>query len=183
MIKKTLITLLLLIVGVELGIILSYWIPLKKEFYNIRAIEFAQWISTIIIAVFITYFISTKISYSVKKKEILYDLLTRFQSVLNEIIRNGYSYIDKPDDDKEREIKRLFKDASIKLSIMIEHTEKQCKVDDSFRAEYLEFKIALTDTPFGKKEAKYSEITIKQIEEKYGLLLNRIYQCKLQLFS
>jgi len=56
------------------------------------------------------------------------------------------------------------------------------KYDDTFLRSFWDFKISLTDTPFGTK-SKYSEERVDEISARYRKLLNKLYECKLSLFS
>ncbi len=182
---KNILIILMFLFGIVVGTVMPNWISVKAKFYDIRLIELIQLFITIIVAVFITYLISTRISYNIKKKEMHYDFISKFQDLLTDIIQNGYNYIDKPDNQKERIIKRLFKDANIRVGIMINinNADKKFCIDASFYSEFVKLKETLTDTPFGQKLPKYSEDKIKHIEDQYGLLMNKIYECKLKLYS
>jgi len=149
--------------------------------------QILQLLLTILIAVFIVYFINSLVNRDLKKRDIIFDLINTFQNGITEIFTLGNSYIIQPDLEKERRIKSSFKAASILLSVIkdIKRDELMEKIfeDDRLVNHFFKFKIFLTDSPFGEKEPAYSESDVNDFQHKYGILLSYLYRCKLKIYS
>lgn len=173
-------------IGLLFGIIISNWGWLGQSFFQVRFVEILHLVVTFMIALFITYLVNTKLNYDIKKKEMLIDLLAKFQSNLTELLELGYDYINTPDKNKQGKIVSGFKKLSLSLGLILDINKSSGyfkKDEDPFSQGFLKFKESLTDTPFGQKTPKFSEDKIKQIEESYSSLLKRLYECKLKLYS
>lgn len=182
----TSIAIICLFLGILIGSIFPTWYYFKTSFYDVKLIEIVQIVVTILIAFFATYFISSKINNNVKKREIASELLLKFQDNLTNVLELGYEYIALPDDIKRKKIVNMFKKASMLLGIIIDVKKKNkslIKYEESFYEDFLKFKDALTDTPFGQKTPKYSEERIVQLHDNYEVLLKKLYECKINLYS
>jgi hypothetical protein len=104
---------------------------------------------------------------------------------LGDIIKSGYSYLPNANKEKEIEITRLFKQSSALLGtlVQINKLNKELNIDKSLHNAFLAFKKALTDTPFGQENPRYSEERINQIHSEYNLLRSKLNLCKLHLYD
>jgi len=80
--------------GVLLGCSLSNWFVIRPDFFKVRLIEMIQLVAALVIAVFITYIVRSRLGHEMKKRELFYDLINRFQQNLNDVMDQGYLYID-----------------------------------------------------------------------------------------
>ncbi|NKE71858.1 hypothetical protein [Candidatus Manganitrophus noduliformans] len=175
-----------LMMGIAIGSAISYWNLINSSFFQVRMLEIVQLTVTVSIAVFVTYFINSKINHEIKKKEMLNDLISRFQNHLTDVVDLGYDYMENPNKEKERSIIRKFKNLGVLLSIIKDiktSEDESLKYDETLYLDYIKLKGSITDTPFGQKGPKYSEEAKRKVEDHYCSLLNRLYECKLKLYS
>ena len=193
--KDILKSLAYLLWGILIGIIIERvfsqnLINRPQEFYNARLFEILQLISTIVIAVFVTYYIKISTSHALKQKEILYELLSNFQNQLNDIVKLGYDYVNSHSLEEQRRIIIMFKNLSILLGIISEAKKPKNVLpiidDRSFHLSFIKLKKSITDKPFSKHStlnSENSEKMITQIQQSYSRLLSVLYKCKLNLYS
>ena len=185
--------LLFIILGVSIflfGILFGGFITDKgwasTTFFQFRLFELMQLAVTITIALIVAFFINRKINHMIKQKDLLKDVLEKFQGDLNEVARVGYDYINGPDKIKEGKVKKGFKDLGIWLSILKDIKEKghaMTEYNESFFADYMNYKELITDDPFGTENPVYTSDRRERIQSQYGVLLSRIYKCKIDLYT
>jgi hypothetical protein len=157
-----------------------------NNLFEVRLIEVIQVEVTILLALFVSYFLNTVASFSVKRREIFNSLLADFQNELRLILEYSYDYIKNPHKEKEGEIKRKFKQASISISslysIAREHKDI-IHLNNDFKKNYLQLKRLVTDSPFGESNPKYTEDSILKIQTTYGALLKILHTYRIRLFT
>jgi hypothetical protein len=181
-----LISLLAFSLGTLFGCVFTSWCRIKDSFFDIRLLEIIQLSITILIAIIVSYFISGKIGRDLKKRETINDLISKIQGSLNEVLSCGYEYIGKPERAIGRKIIIIFKNLSMLMSIISEIRKLDSKTlnyDETLHMEFVKFKEAITDTPFGQKNASYSSDRIDKIQDKFNLLSKMLFDCKIRLFS
>lgn len=186
-IASLLLIILGVLVGIPIGVIIINWGIAGSSFLEVKLIQILELLLTILIAVFVVYFINSLVNRDLKKRDILFDLINAFQDRIAEIFTLGNNYIKQPDLEKERTIKSSFKAARILLSVIkdIKKDELVEKIleDDRLVNHFLEFKISLTDSPFGEKQPAYSESDLKEFQHRYEILSGDLYRCKLKIYS
>lgn len=157
-----------------------------KSFFEIRLIEIVQLLVTILVAILVSYIISSITSFQIKKKDLLVELASQFQNTLNDLVEISYDYIENPNKEKEGSVKRMFRNTGILLSIFKDIGQKNNAFIDSdgnFTKLFMNLKISITDSPFGEKNPKYSQKVIDEIRLIHSLMLTKLYDYKLKLYS
>jgi len=176
-----------MLIGIPLGVIITNQCALSSVFLEVKLIQLIQLLMTLLIAIFLTYFINMLVNRDLKKSDIVCNLIDTYQNKLSDIFILGESYFQNADYEKQREIISSLKTASILLSIIIElkmdkHNKKFINYDGLWN-DFIKFKIILTNSPFGEKNPKYSLEVIYNFESKYKLISGKLYNCKLKLYS
>lgn len=176
------------LIGFAIGGIVCNWGFVKLSFWDVKITEVVQIFVIIIAATIVTYFINSRLSFTLKKRELIQNIINRFQNKIIEIFIIGDDYMKNKDNSKERVIKTSFKHASITLSI-IQEIKGKYKLNElkefnkSLKHNFFDFKASLTDTPFGNPNQNYSEADFIHFQELYQKLMNRLYRCKIELYS
>ena len=172
--------------GTLFGCLLPSWGRIGPFFFDIKLIEIIQLSVTILIALTVSYFISGRIGRDLKKRDLVSDLVSRIQSSLSETLSLSYEYINKPDKEKGKKVIINFKNLSMLLGIMsdvMKSDEKLLDYEDSLHGDFLKFKEAVTDTPFGQKKPVYSSDRIDKVQERFNVMSKRLHECKMKLYS
>lgn len=179
-----------LLAGGIITVSITKWSFLKDDFFKIKLIEILQIITTLSIALFITFFIGTKINYDIKKKEIFVGLLERFKKDLSEVFSLINEYINIEKDDmmqtrgEEKKILVKFTELSCTLAIIVDPRYKDLiKEQEYLLKAFIQFKAVVTDNPFGSQKTKFLKGKDSVISEKYRYLLRRVYNTTLLLYS
>jgi hypothetical protein len=163
------------------GVLLSKWNILKDTFFKIELFNIINFTSTIIASLIIAYFVTRKVHYSLKQKEIIYRVVDEFRLTIVELFDLGSFYIDNKISKNERKILQKFKTAGIQLDLVIKFAEELDlksvnSSKDKFFSFFFSYKAALTDSPFGGPE-EFSEDQKLNFVTKYEALrtfLNKI---------
>lgn len=172
--------------GIILGCLIPLWCSLEGDFFKLKFIELIQLLFTIMLAVTVSYFISGKVNRDIKQREIINEIVTRVQGDLTNILEEGYTYIENPDKERERKIKMMVKNIGMLLNL-IEWKKlfdgEEIENKKPIYQDFVRFKRALTDTPFGREKEKYSKEQISMIQERFDVLWKRLYKLKLRIYS
>ena len=181
----TLLLLIALVVGLLIGSIIPQWTNVESSFYKVRIIEIGQLILPILVAILVSYVISGRITFDMKSREIIIEILSRLQEHLSDVLDIGYEYVKSPNAEKEKKILKLLKDISSLLGLIKEvGISKNIQISDlMLHYEFWKFKKALTDTPFKNKSPVYEPSRLDIIQSEYDLLTKKIYECKLRIFQ
>jgi len=172
--------------GILFGCLLPSWCRIGPFFFDIKLIEIIQLCVTILIAITVSYFITGGIGRDLKKRDLISDLVSRIQSSLSETLGLSYEYINKPDKEREKKVIINFKNLSMLLGIMSDvrkSDEKLLDYDESLHGDFLKFKEAVTDTPFGQRKPVYSSDRIDKVQERFNVMSKRLQECKMKLYS
>lgn len=178
--------LIALLVGLVLGCFIPVWCNIQPNFFNVRIIEIGQLILPILIAVFVSYLISRGITYDLKYREIILEILSKLQTNLSEVLEVGYDYMRKPNSDKQKKILRQLKNISMMVGLLKELKRQKRNIqiyDSTLSSAFLGFKIALTDSPFGETSPVYDTSREGMIQEKFDVTVKKIYEFKLRVFE
>ena len=171
--------------GTVMGCLLAMWCNVGQTFYRMRLIELVQLLMTIILAFVIGYFVTRNVGRDLKRREMLSELVSKVQNELSALFRMGNEYIEGPDKKKGKRILIMITNISMLLSV-VQKAAKLLGEDDSeesIHQDFIMFKKALTDTPFGKEKENYSEEMVNTIEERYNVLCKRLYGLRLRIYS
>lgn len=167
-------------------VLVAYQKLTLQSFFEIRLIEIVQLSVTILLAILVSYIINSITRFQIKKKDILIELASHFQNTLNDLLEISYDYIENPDREKEGRVRRMFRNTGILLSSFKDIGQKNNAFIDSdgtFINLFLNLKIYITDSPFGTEKPDYSEQVIDKIRLTYTLMLTKLYEYKLNLYS
>jgi len=81
------------------------WCSVGTNFYNVRLIEIMQLFATGIIAIYIAFMVGSNIQNDQKRRDVLNDLIKKYQDDLNKLMDICYDYTSNPAREKERNIK------------------------------------------------------------------------------
>ena len=163
--------------------VIPKWEKISTNFFDIRLIEIVQVLTTLFIAIFITYFINKQINNELRKKEILNTLFEKSHILLKDILTLSLTYINNPEEESEQKIKLLFQEVSKLISIIKKADNNLNKSNSSnLRKYFLSFKKSITDTPFGTQK-KFPHDKKYEIIMNYQFLSNSVYKSQLDLFS
>lgn len=171
--------------GTVIGCLLPMWCHVGQTFYSMRLIELVQLLVTIILAFVIVYFVTRNVGRDLKRREMLSELVSKVQNELSALFRMGNEYIEEPDKKKGKRILIMIKNISMLLAI-VQKGAKLLAEDESeewIYQDFIMFKKALTDTPFGKEKPDYSEEMVNTIEERYNVLCKGLHGLRLRIYS
>lgn len=186
MIKNILLAVIIFLIGIAAGTTIANWQLIIPTFFQLRFIEIVQTIIALTIALFITYYVNSRVGQNLKKREILCELLSDIEGKVNEALTLGYDYLQEPTAGRQSEINRCFKHLSIMISIIkgTEKPGKKCLAHDAtIHQKFLKFKGSLTDKPFSTKTMPTSDTLLANIQSAYSSLLKTLYEYKLTLYS
>jgi len=165
------------------------WCTVGADFYRVRLIEVIQLFATGLIAIYIAYMVGSNIQNDQKRKEVLIDLIKKYNDDLNELMDISYDYISSPAREKEGKIKISFKHANMLLGVAIkskflvprnkEASDCLCSIVNLF----LKLKRYVTDTPFGQNTPKYDDLQITYIQTTYNSILGKIYEYRMHIYK
>ena len=184
---EVIVLVLAVLIGITLGVLITNWPATSPIFLEMRLIQIIQLLITVLLAIFIAYFVQTLVSKSLRKREMISELISRFQSKISDVFNLGDSYIREPDREKQQRIISSLKAASMMLGV-IEDIRKD-KVGrgliqyDGLKKDFLEFKEALTDSPFGEKDPIYGENAYRKFELKYTTLSHLLHKTIFMLYA
>lgn len=166
-----------------------HWSDLEPNFFHVRFIELIQVLTVLVVAYFINYNINKKTTFSVKQREILFDLISHFQDELAATLAAGYDFINvrgmNKDLTEQSKINIKFKYMSILLGTIQKAEKPHTMLNNynlSLHTKFRKFKQAMTDRPFsGSTHDNESELLV--ISETYASLLNELHKYKLALYS
>lgn len=173
--------------GVIIGISLSKWSILQNDFFNFTLIDILDITLTIVIALVVTYYIRTQINYNMKKREILVQLIDRFQVQLKELYTAVSRFLSDAESVNKQTIISEFKTTSIFLNSLLQiadDVKAQCDFGmdrKELENAFFHFKESVTDTPF-ERESFDEERCIK-IHTTYFAFDHQMVKCKLSLFQ
>jgi hypothetical protein len=177
---------LIFVVGVLSGCILTSWGWISQLFFQVKLIEVIQLFVTILIAIIVGYFITGGIARGLKKRDVISDLISKIQNNLSVTLSLSYEYIKTPDSEKERRVLINFKNLSMLIGIATDVSKIDNALLDHHKAlhnDFLRFKEAVTDTPFGQKEPNYSSKRTDSVQEGFNAISKRLYEYKISLYS
>ena len=161
MLLNTILSLFFSISGFIGGVLLSKWDILKDTFFKIELFNIINFTSTIIASLIIAYFVTRKVHYSLRQKEVIFRVVDEFRLTIVELYDLGSYYIDNKSLGYQRKILQKFKTAGIQFDLIIRFAEElDLKAinssKDQFLSSFISYKAALTDSPFGGPE-EFSE--------------------------
>jgi hypothetical protein len=193
MLKNNIIVLLLaslifLPLGIITGSLLCKWNIIGDDFFKFTLTDVLTIMVTIGIGVFISFFLSRRTSNDFRRREILLEMINKYQKSVEKMYYVGSKYMDKQDLPSQRDVISCVKMVGINFSTL-KNIIAQCQISSVeevprriFR-HYYSLKIVLTDTPFGQQGVAYSVAKKIQYEQQYQALINELYILKYNLFS
>jgi hypothetical protein len=187
---KLLVILAILIFLLILGLDLAVWLrpnEVGKSFFQFKLTDVLQIATTLIVGVFVSYFLSKRTSHEFRRREIYSQLLDRIQRAVESMYAAGGKYIDTPDPTLQKKVVASLKSVGIVLTILrsmrttCDFADLQ-KTESAIVSRFIKTKAALTDSPFGQAGASYTVSKRNAFHQEYQLLLNEIYKCKIQIF-
>jgi len=166
-----------------------HWCAVSADFHKVRLIEIVQLAATVFIAVYITHMISSNVQNDQKRREVLSDLIKEYHEGLNELMEINYDYISSPDRQKERIIKRKYKQLNIFLGVaskskyLLPKNQEAIACLDSIIKLFSKLKVSVTDTPFGQEKPVYGEDILTFIQTTYTSLLGKIYEYRMHIYK
>jgi hypothetical protein len=143
---------------------------------------------TIGIGVFITFLLSKRTSNDFRRREVLLEMINKYQKSIERMYSIGSQYMEKLDLPTQRKVISSVKMAGINFSTL-KSIMTQCQISsveempNRLFKHYHNLKIVLTDTPFGQQGVAYSVGKKIKYEEKYQALINELYSIKYNLFK
>jgi MFS family permease len=188
--KSNLIAFAFIVIAFMAGLIIASliyrWNLVADSFYSVRLIEIVQIAATLLIAIFITYFIQSKLSHNIKKREIISELFSMFERNTTELHDMACLFLQETDEKYKYRITANFKKLGILLSI-IKKTKKpkdDILIDSkSLLKAYFGFKEAITDKPFSKFSETDRDKLGAAVSSAYQDLLLKVYKCRFDLYS
>jgi hypothetical protein len=153
-------------------LLLLDWIEATKDATHFRVFELLQLLVQVGLAFIIAAFINRRLSYNVKKRELVGTLVERARDKTEQIYALGLSYMADPKEEHAREILREFKHLD-RLIGNLKHVQTNAGsaipvvVSEDFTKDFRKFKKLLTDSPFNGKDAKYEEKRINDFGTAY----------------
>lgn len=166
-----------------------HWCTVGADFYKVRLIEMVQLAATVFIAVYITYMVASNIQNDQKRRDVLSDLIKKFNECLNELMDISYDYISNPDRKKERKIKGNYKQLNILLGVarkgkhFLPKDQEAIVCLDNIINLFGKLKQSVTDTPFGQEKPIYGEDKIMSIQSVYASILGKIYEYRICIYK
>jgi hypothetical protein len=177
---------LALLIGMAI-ILAKKWGTIEPNFYSVKITDLAQFVITVLVAVFITCFIAHRNNLDLKQCEIMSGLIDELRHDIRDIFLLGKKYIQEKNKESEIQLRQQIQAASQLLSIVLE-LQKGCGLSGNrdfekvCKKEFIGFKKALTDSPFGER-GKYPEAQISKFYLKYHHLVRTLYSYKLSLYK
>lgn len=162
------------------------WHLVSDNFYSVKLIEIAQVVAALLIAIFITYFIQSKLSHNIKKREIISELFSLLEKNTTELYDMSCSYLHKPDEKAKHRIVSNFKKLGILLSIIKKAKNPNDDISIDAKAllkAFFKFKEAITDKPFSKFKETDRDKLVASVSAAYQELLLKIYTCRFDIYS
>ena len=173
--------------GYLFGILTTNWACLNHKFFEVSYIQVVQAVITIVIAVFITQYVSERLNNSKNIKEIVLGLFDDFKDLVRNDFKIVENYMEKPSTDLEKQILNFFTRANFELTDIQEITSHQIVVanfylDKSIEEDLLNLKKLVTE-PFGIKKPSYSDKVKREIHSAYHCLLRKINLARFKTFE
>ena len=187
LIKGISLSIIFWVIGILTGVTISKWSLLSDGFYEFKLIDIIRLLITLSIAWLIAFYIRNKVNLSLKKREMIVDVISNFQKIVDDIFDKGNEYIDNPDEKSQRLINICFNSASVSLDMvsdvvgLIPFLPKE-KINN-LQSGYFQFKASLTDSPFGQKTPIYTDDQIYHFVKSYQALTVDIQKTKLSIYS
>jgi hypothetical protein len=169
--------------GFICGGLLSNWDIIKCTFFEVKITELVQIILTLIIAIFITSFVTTRTSNKIRRRDMVLDLVSKLHNCIDKIYEIGCNFLEKPIDEDKSNILGRFRDAGNTLHIIekIQNT-KNIKELEGFNVSiikelFFQFKKELTDSPFRKDIHVGTVISFNML---YTELSEKLYEYKIK---
>jgi hypothetical protein len=190
--KKILIWLIpALLILLFLSFITGYFIKnfdyFKCDFFKVKATDVFQISVALFVAYYVTIFVNHRTSSDSRRKDIVMDLINKYQSVIDDIYKLGNAYMNNPTEKNHFEILGHFRDAG-NLLALIEKITKECNVNEmkklnikDLRDKHLNLKRELTNGPFGKDYHQYDSGTIIAFNSQYTEILFDNYELKFKI--
>jgi len=183
------VTLLALCVGMYIGMQITSRGLMPSTFWDVKFIEVFQLCVGIILAVVVTYVISTHINYNLKQRELVAGCVAEYEESLRKIYDSFAEYSRTPTKDKAQHILRLHKTASNCLDIMLgvlasSNAPATITSRENHENNYMRLKSAITDSPFGSDKKQISDLSrLDRIDTAFCAVRKSLVQCKLALYS
>ena len=177
-----------LLVGVVTGALLSKWTTIEATFWAFTLVDVANLLLTLAIAFIVTNIVTEKLNNSVRKRELVLDVLDKLLEMVKVCHDAGLAYMRKPEDTDGRFILSSYK----KIDNMIAFVQRlkdrsiiSCRpiLDNSVIDKVREHKTILTDKQFLTHSPSYDAEIVKQLEDKYSEIQLKLIDCKISLFS
>ena len=181
-------SLIFLTLGVILGSLLCKWDKVGDDFFKFTLTDVLSILVTIGIGIFITFFLSKRTSNDFRRREVLLEMINKYQKSIERMYSIGSQYMEKLDLSTQRKVISSVKMAGINFSTL-KSIMTQCQISsveempNRLFKDYHNLKIVLTDTPFGQQGVTYSVGKKIKYEEKYQALINELYSIKYNLFK
>lgn len=168
-----------------IGMLLS-WPVIQGTFYDVKITDIFQLLFTVIIGIYVAYYINIRTSNDQKQKEIILELAQEFSESIKKIHIGIDDYIKKPEPKEAQNILRLIKTASIFLSILLKKIDtkpfkEKCK--NNCKDLFYDFKAIVTDVPFNTNKPRFDYAREIEIYRSYSNLVGELYNLKLKIYS
>jgi len=186
MIRIVLTGLISTVVGFLLGIYYSQ--PLSDKFMEVRLFEIIQLFSSLIVGVFISYFLSQKLSNWGKRSQLIYDhltmMLTKYSNAFEKIDR----FTSDPKSILTKEITLIFKELSSNIATLEKH-HKDLKLDakelSSIRESHDKMNELIVNDKWGIDSDKmsYSNDDKNNVRKEYSITTGYIENLRFELYK
>ncbi|MFA5926949.1 MAG: hypothetical protein WCT32_01225 [Patescibacteria group bacterium] len=175
------------VIGFVISALVLRWNILPDKFWDFSFSNLLNLLVTIIVALFVTHYISESVSDSSKKKEIVLGFLADFRSAIEKTLNSANDYTSNPSDQKAGRVDYDFNCAMHQLNDIKKFTEAKiiedfC-FDDNLENCFLKYKMAVTNDPFKNRRARYTELQIQQMVSTQHDLLRKIDSIRLKLYE
>jgi len=180
-----------LLIGLALGYLAgsttSQWAQISRGFFDFNLPSLLNVFLTGTIAVFLTLMIRGQIEASYRRREIIGGFFDNLSAQSTSLWKDACANCSKRDSGLEQSIVNALKILSMSVTQTLKQTEMECgrqrrRVIHPLERKFLDFKRAVSDSPFGQKGPRYSRERKTRITEKYSAFLQEIQQMKITLY-
>lgn len=176
--------LIFLFLGFTIGVIFT-WYSQFTEFWQFRFIDVLRIVFALIIVKVAHYFVSIKIGYDAKQKDILAEILSKMHIKVEDIYRKGITYMDNPHNEIGRSIvpihNSIESDIDLLMGIKI---VKPNSIEKELQEVFISFKESLTREQFLSNMTPSYSIQMKSsFKLQYDRMIRLLMSIRLDIYT
>lgn len=174
--------------GLGVGLLLvsfctSYLLDVNG-FNDLKLSNLMDLFTSVFVVTIVGYFLTIRLGKTERKAEFQFKLVDQLETRINDIHELALDYFDKPQKQKEKDLKRMLTGASKSLGKLLKVCEKEpiLHADQSLKVAFFDYKAAITESPFGKSRPSFDSDRIDRYGRDHHVLFMKIVDCKTNLF-